>query len=71
MKSPRSESAKKWGLRVHLFWYVVANLAQVVVWWAYDQEHHFWPVWSIVFWGIGLAFHAWTVLAPSTSNARQ
>ncbi|MFG3291919.1 hypothetical protein ACGF3G_24310 [Streptomyces sp. NPDC048179] len=28
----KSEKAMRWGLRVHLFWYVIANVAQVVVW---------------------------------------
>nr|WP_204358858.1 2TM domain-containing protein [Streptosporangium sp. 'caverna'] len=54
-----------------MIFYVLANLAQVVVWRVYDPEHFFWPLWSIVFWGIGLAFHAWAVYSPPTSNARR
>jgi hypothetical protein len=71
MRSTKSAGAARWGLRVHLVFYVLANLTQVVVWWVYDREHHFWPVWSMVFWGIGLSFHAWAVLSPPASNARR
>jgi hypothetical protein len=57
MTSMKSEAARKWGLRLHVLWYVVANLAQIVVWWTVTPDHFFWPVWSIVGWGVGLAFH--------------
>ncbi|GAA0389648.1 hypothetical protein Acor_76890 [Acrocarpospora corrugata] len=68
MNYKKSEAAKIWGLRIHLVSYVVANLAQVVVWLVYDPEHFFWPLWSIVFWGIGLVFHIWAVYSPPKSN---
>ncbi|GAB1819542.1 2TM domain-containing protein [Herbidospora sp. RD11066] len=71
MKTEKSESAKKWGLRVHLLSYVLANVAQVIVWRLYDSDNFFWPMWSIVFWGIGLAFHFWAVYAPPKSNTAQ
>ncbi|MFC5004577.1 2TM domain-containing protein [Dactylosporangium cerinum] len=57
MTSMKSEAARTWGLRIHVLCYVVANVVQVMVWWLFDSNHHFWPVWSIVAWGIGLAFH--------------
>ncbi|MEV4629881.1 2TM domain-containing protein [Micromonospora sp. NPDC049523] len=56
-----SDTAVKWGLWSHILSYVLANLAQVVVWWIFDPEHFFWPLWSILAWGIGLAFHVWAV----------
>jgi hypothetical protein len=31
MTSMKSEAARKWGLRLHVLWYVVANLAQIAV----------------------------------------
>ncbi|GII59189.1 hypothetical protein Pth03_75780 [Planotetraspora thailandica] len=68
MKSAKSESARIWGLRFHLLFYVLSNLAQVIVWWVYDPDHFFWPLWSIVFWGIGLAFHFWGVYSPPKSR---
>ncbi|AWS42545.1 2TM domain-containing protein [Streptosporangium sp. 'caverna'] len=71
MRSAKSESARRWGLRIHLLFYVLANLAQVVVWRVYDPEHFFWPLWSIVFWGIGLAFHFWSVHSRPTSKTGQ
>jgi hypothetical protein len=57
----KSASAMKWGLRVHIFWYVVANLAQVVVWWLATPDQFFWPLWSVLAWGIGLVAHIWAV----------
>ncbi|MDG4798316.1 2TM domain-containing protein [Micromonospora sp. WMMD1082] len=57
MTRTKSETAIKWRLRVHLLSYVIANLAQVVVWWLVTPDHFFWPLWSILVWGVGLAFH--------------
>jgi hypothetical protein len=68
MHSMKSEAARKWGLRVHVLSYVVANVVQVLVWWQFDSDHHFWPVWSLVSWGIGLAFHAWGVSRPPAAH---
>ncbi len=51
----------KRGLRVHALIYVLANVVQVVVWFAYTPEQFFWPLWSILGWGIGLVFHTWAV----------
>jgi hypothetical protein len=51
----------KRGLQVHALSYVMANVIQVVVWFAYTSEQFFWPLWSILGWGIGLAVHAWAV----------
>ncbi|MCK9927678.1 2TM domain-containing protein [Frankia sp. Mgl5] len=70
MKSKKSETAEKWGLRIHLLCYVLANLVQVVLWAVLTPDHFFWPLWSIVAWGIGLAFHVWAVRSPSTLNSR-
>ena len=38
MKSTKSEAAIKWGLRVHVLSYVLANLVQVVLWWLLTPE---------------------------------
>ncbi len=69
MKSAMSESGRKWGLRLHLLFYVLSNLAQVIVWRLYDSDHFFWPMWSIVFWGIGLGFHYWAVVSPPRAKS--
>ena len=63
----KSEKAKKWGLRVHIFWYIVANVAQILVWWFATPELFFWPLWSILGWGIGLAAHIWADHSGSRS----
>lgn len=68
MRTTKSESAQKWGLRVHVLSYVVANLVQVVVWSLVTPERFFWPLWSIVGWGVGLFFHIRAVASPSTSK---
>ncbi|MEU8217256.1 2TM domain-containing protein [Micromonospora taraxaci] len=57
----KSGTAIRWGLRIHLLYYVIANVAQIVVWWLVTPDHFFWPVWSILAWGVGLAFHFWAV----------
>ncbi|WP_433831293.1 2TM domain-containing protein [Actinoplanes sp. CA-015351] len=51
----------KRGLQIHALIYVMANLIQVIVWFAYTPEQFFWPLWSILGWGIGLVFHIWAV----------
>jgi positive regulator of sigma E activity len=54
-------AAMKLGLRIHVLCYIVGNLAQVVLWWILTPDLFFWPLWSIVGWGIGLGFHVWSV----------
>ncbi|WP_436535529.1 2TM domain-containing protein [Actinoplanes sp. HUAS TT8] len=51
----------KRGLQVHALTYMMANVIQVVVWFAYTRDQFFWPLWSILGWGPGLVFHAWAV----------
>lgn len=57
----KSPAASRLGLRIHALCYVLANLVQIGVWWYWDSDHFFWPLWSIVFWGAGLLIHYWTV----------
>ncbi|WP_329241088.1 2TM domain-containing protein [Streptomyces sp. NBC_01478] len=66
----KSEKAMRWGLRIHLFWYIFANLAQVLLWGILTPDHFFWPLWSILGWGIGLAIHAWVIRSKFRSLAR-
>jgi hypothetical protein len=61
MNMPKSESALRWGVRIHVLWYVLANVAQVLVWCLATPDIFFWPLWSIVGWGIGLVAHIWAV----------
>ncbi|WP_432990398.1 2TM domain-containing protein [Dactylosporangium sp. CA-233914] len=68
MTSTKSATQIKWGKRIHLLCYLVANVIQVVVWWLYTPDHFFWPLWSILAWGIGLAFHLRLAGAPHRSR---
>jgi len=47
-------------LWVHASAYVIGNGAQIAVW-AAGGGGYFWPMWSLIGWGVGLAFHAWSV----------
>jgi uncharacterized membrane protein len=44
----------------HLFAYVVVNTFILVIW-LFTGAGFFWPIFSILGWGIGLVFHAWDV----------
>lgn len=66
----KSEKAMMWGLRIHLFSYIIANLAQVLLWGILTPDHFFWPLWSILGWGIGLAIHAWVTRSKFRSLVR-
>jgi hypothetical protein len=46
----------------HLITYLIVNGLLVVVW-AVGPRETFWPMWVMIFWGIGLAFHAYHALA--------
>jgi hypothetical protein len=58
------------GLRIHVLCFVAANLIQILVWWQFTPELHFWPVWSIVGWGAGLVAHIWAA-RPGSRKLRQ
>jgi hypothetical protein len=51
---------KKAEFRSHLLAYVLVNAFLVTIW-AVTGASFFWPVFLIVGWGIGLAFHAWDI----------
>jgi hypothetical protein len=70
MTSDQSETARRWGLWAHLLSYVVGNLAQVVLWWLLTPDVFFWPLYSLVGWGIGLAFHIRAYSLQSTLEQR-
>lgn len=46
--------------RQHVVVYVLVNALLVIIW-AVSGAGYFWPVFPLVGWGIGLAFHAWSV----------
>jgi hypothetical protein len=46
--------------KANLVSFVVINAFLIFIW-AVTGAGFFWPIWVIGGWGIGLAFHAWTV----------
>ena len=50
----------KRAFRFHAALYVVVNLLLIVIW-ALTGARYFWPIWPILGWGVGLAFHYWAV----------
>jgi hypothetical protein len=71
MKLNKSEQEMKRGLLAHVICYAVFNLIQIVVWGIFTPELFFWPLWSLLAWGIGLAFHVRAVYAPSREVQQQ
>lgn len=54
----------------HFFVYVCVNALLVGIWAVTMNGGHFWPMWSMGGWGIGLAAHAWeTFRRPISETA--
>ena len=45
--------------KMHLGAYLIVN-AMLVAIWALSSRGNFWPIWVILFWGVGLAFNGWS-----------
>ena len=45
------------GFYSHLTAYIIVNLMLIAIWY-FTGAGYFWPVWVMLFWGIGLVFHA-------------
>lgn len=54
----------------HAITFVAINAVLVGVWWMTGHGIFFWPVFPLVFWGIGLLFHALDVFVPTASESR-
>jgi hypothetical protein len=62
------------GFRMNLAAYVLVNLFLVGVWFVTSGGHaptlfdngesYFWPIWPILGWGLGLAFHWYSAFGP-------
>ena len=63
-RDPRGDAIRrlraKRAVRAHAITYVGVNVFLVGVW-AVSSRGYFWPVWTILGWGFGLAAHAWSV----------
>ncbi|MDH3471469.1 MAG: 2TM domain-containing protein [Acidimicrobiia bacterium] len=49
---------QKRDFRTHLSVYVVVNALLVAIW-ALSGAGYFWPVWTLLGWGVGIVFHWW------------
>ena len=53
----------------HVVVYVLVNSLLVVIWAVtHNEGGHFWPLWPILGWGIGMAIHAWETLRRPISE---
>jgi hypothetical protein len=57
----RRVRAKK-GFYSHLTAYIIVNLMLVAIWY-FTGHGYFWPMWVMLFWGIGLIFNAVSVFS--------
>ena len=53
-------------LKTQAFVYLVVNGILVLIW-AVSGGGYFWPVWSIAFWGMGLAISWWSTYRADRS----
>ena len=67
MYKAQTKKTMQWGLWSHIFWYAAANIAQILVWWFATPDLFFWPLWSILGWGIGLVIHIWVYRVTTRS----
>jgi class 3 adenylate cyclase len=60
-------SSMRQSLRIHLIVYGAVNFFLILVW-AAAGGGYFWPIWSILGWGIGVAAHAIVVFSSSAGR---
>jgi 2TM domain len=51
---------KRRDFEVHLLTYVVVNAVLVAIWYT-NGRGDFWPMWVMLFWGVGVVINAWDV----------
>lgn len=61
----RTRIKKRRDLRTHALVFALVNAAVIGIWAVTDSGGFFWPVFPIVFWGIGLVMNAWDVYYSS------
>jgi class 3 adenylate cyclase len=66
---PSRRSGLEMSVRIHATVYLVVNLGLIAIW-ALSGGGYFWPIWSILGWGIGLGAHAAPLFAGRGVRAR-
>jgi hypothetical protein len=59
---------QKRDLQAHVLAYVLVNLALNGIWLIIMPGGFYWPVFPMLGWGIGLAFHIWDVYAAGPTE---
>lgn len=59
----------KRGLGAHVLAYLMVNAFLVAIWF-WTESGFFWPIFSIIGWGIGVVFNIWEVYSPAPSEQR-
>lgn len=57
LRRARELAQARYGFRWHLPVYLLVNGGFVLIWWYNGTESFFWPVFPMLFWGIGLVAH--------------
>ena len=57
---------KKRALQAHALAYIMVNLTLCGVWLLISSGGFYWPLFPLLGWGIGLAFHIWDVYSPAS-----
>jgi hypothetical protein len=61
---------KKRDLQAHVIAYVLVNLLINGIW-LVTGASFYWPIFPLLGWGIGVAFHIWDFYAPETPSEDQ
>ena len=57
-RTAKKRVEERLGFFWHLITYVAVNIALVLIWYfGSGKGTHFWPIWPIIGWGVGLFFH--------------
>ena len=67
----RTRVEKRRDLRTHALVFVLVNAGIVGIWAITDSGGFFWPLFPMVFWGIGLLMNAWDVYISSDISEQE
>jgi hypothetical protein len=59
---------KRRELQAHLLAYVLVNLLLNGIWFVTNPGGFYWPMFPMLGWGIGVAFHVWDVYSPEVPS---